>query len=598
MASQTEPRESTVGARKGCEILVDELALNACDLVFHVPGESFLSALDAIGRRHPAIRTIACRHENGSAQMAEAYGKLTGRPGVAFVTRSPGATNAVNGVHTAYQDASPMILIVGQVKRALMEREAFMAYDFRTMFAPMTKWVGQIDDPARIPEFVQRAYNTAMSGRMGPVVLVIPEDVMEAVCDVAPGKPCRPARSGAPSAGDVGEIAAMLEQARKPLMIVGGSGWTERAREWAQQFSLAHDVPVVTTFRRRDIIDNRIDTYVGEIGIGSNPALLAHIRESDFVLMCNDALSDVNTIGAGYMEGFTLFDIPVPRQKFVHVAPALDDLNRVFQVDLAVAADNEAFCAALAELPPSTGNRSGDWRQTLRETYLAESRPRPCPGAIDLPEIMVRLREVLPEDAILTNGVGAYATWPQRYFPHHRLHTQLGPISGSMGYSLPAAIAAKLVHPDRVVIEMVGDGCYQMCGEELATAVQYGVNVIVLLFNNNMYGTIRIHEENKLGGRVNDTELVNPDFEALARAYGAHAEKVHTTEEFMPAFERSLAAGKPALIELCVDPEAIHTRYSLSDLRHRREARAENPERSAARELQTEAHGKMGGSVA
>lgn len=559
--------------RKGSEILADELKLNGAEIIYHVPGESFLCALDALGVRYPEIRAISCRHENGAAQMAEAYGKLTGRPGIAFVTRSPGATNAVNAVHTAFQDSSPMILIVGQVKRALMEREAFMSYDFRTMFAPMTKWVAQIDDPARIPEFVQRAYQTAMTGRMGPVVLVVPEDVFEEECEVAPGKRSVPASAGVPSAAAIEQIFEMLSSAERPLLIVGGSGWNEAARDDIQSFAVANNVPVVTTFRRRDIIDHRLPCYVGEIGIGSNPALLAHVKNADFVIMCNDALSDVNTIGAGYMEGFTLFDIPVPKQKFVHVTSSFDELNRVFQVDLALLADNNAFARLLAGHPPVDHAARGEWTAALRETFEIETTPRPCPGSIDLPMLMKWLRQRLPDDAIVTNGVGAYATWSQRYFAHYRLHTQLGPISGSMGYSLPAAISAKLLHPDRVVVDFVGDGCYQMSSEELATAVQYGAAVIVVLFNNNMYGTIRIHEENRLEGRVNGTQLVNPDFHALALAYGAHAERVTKTEEFAPAFERSLAAGKPALIEMCVDQEAIHSRYSLTDLRNRRKAK-------------------------
>lgn len=559
--------------RKGSEVLADELKLNGAEIIYHVPGESFLCALDALGVRYPEIRAISCRHENGAAQMAEAYGKLTGRPGIAFVTRSPGATNAVNAVHTAYQDSSPMILIVGQVKRALMEREAFMAYDFRTMFAPMTKWVAQIDDPRRIPEFVQRAYQTAMTGRMGPVVLVVPEDVFEEECEVAPGKPSVPASAGEPSDEAVEQVFAILSAAQRPLLIVGGSGWTEGARDDIQAFALANNVPVVTTFRRRDIIDHRLPCYVGEIGIGSNPALLTHVKDADFVIMCNDALSDVNTIGAGYMEGFTLFDIPVPRQKFVHVTRSFDELNRVFQVDLALLADNDAFARRLAGHDPVDHVARGDWTAALRKTFEIETTPRPCPGEIDLPQLMKWLRQRLPEDAIVTNGVGAYATWSQRYFAHYRLHTQLGPISGSMGYSLPAAISAKLLHPERVVVDFVGDGCYQMSSEELATAVQYGAAVIVVLFNNNMYGTIRIHEENRLEGRVNGTQLVNPDFHALALAYGAHAERVTRTEEFAPAFERSLASGKPALIEMCVDQEAIHSRYSLTDLRNRRKAK-------------------------
>ncbi|MCR8548897.1 thiamine pyrophosphate-binding protein [Salipiger sp. P9] len=561
--------------RKGAEILADELRLNGADIVYHVPGESFLVALDTLATRHPEIRAVSCRHENGAAQMAEAHGKLTGRPGIAFVTRSPGATNAVNGVHTAFQDSSPMILIVGQVKRAILEREAFMAYDFRTMFAPMTKWVAQIDDAARIPEFVQRAYATAMSGRPGPVVLVVPEDVLEETAEVVSDRPAGLARAGAPAPEDLDRILAMIAAARHPLIVVGGSGWTEAGREAVQRFATGAGLPVVTTFRRRDIIDHRLGCYAGEIGIGSNPALLAHIREADFILMLNDALSDVNTIGAGYMEGFTLFDIPHPKQTVVHVMPSGGDLNRVFQVDLALVQDTERFAQALASRPVTPQPGHAEWSARLRATLLEERAPQPCPGDIDLPGVMGWLRARLPEDAILTNGVGAYATWSQRYFPHYRLQTQLGPISGSMGYSLPAAISAKLSFPDRIVVNLVGDGCFQMSCEEMATAVQYGANVITVLFNNSLYGTIRIHEENRLDGRANGTDLVNPDFTAWALSYGAHAERVTRTEEFGPAFERCLAAGRPALIEMIVDPEAIHCRYSLSDLRARRAARAQ-----------------------
>jgi len=556
----------------GADILAGALAHNQAELIYHVPGESFLVGLDALSQNYPHIRLVSCRHENGAAQMAEAYGKLTGRPGIAFVTRSPGATNAVNGVHTAFQDASPMILIVGQVKRANLEREAFMSYDFRTLFAPMAKWVAQIDNPSRIGEFIQRAYQTAMSGRKGPVVLVIPEDVLEERCEAPLAvSASMPSHAGAPGEADVAAIAGMLEAAEKPLVIVGGSGWTQEARENIQLFAEQNHLPIVTCFRRRDIIDHRLDNYVGEIGIGVNPALLAHIHESDFILMCNDALSDVNTIGSGYMEGFTLLSIPRPCQKIVHVMPDHDDLNRVFQVDLALVADLEAFTKSLAEKIKKPQAVHANWTKTLRQTFLDECVPRPCPGTIDLPSLMGQLREFLPEDAILTNGVGAYATWSQRYFPHYRLHTQLGPISGSMGYSLPAAISAKLLYPERMVVGLAGDGCFQMGLEEMATALQYQANIIMLVFNNGLYGTIRIHEENRLNGRINGTDLINPDFLHLARAYGWHGERVEATQQFAPAFQRCQNAGRPALIELVIDREAIHCRYSLSDLRQRRQ---------------------------
>lgn len=561
-------------SRTGADILADELALNGTDLVYHVPGESFLTAIDAVITRHPTIQTVSCRHENGAAQMAEAHGKLTSKPGIAFVTRSPGATNAVNGVHTAYQDSSPMILIVGQVRRSILEREAFMSYDFRTMFAPMTKWVGQIDTAARIPEFVQRAFSTATSGRQGPVVLVVPEDVLEETSDVLSSQPAACTDAGAPTDQHLAQVHSILHEAERPLLVVGGPGWTQTARNAIQDFAMDHQVPVVTTFRRRDIIDHTLDCYVGEIGIGANPALLDHIRNADAVLVVNDALNDVNTIGAGYMEGFTLLNLPHPRQKTVHVLPYGDDLNRVFQVDLAIVADTEAFARELAQLPATAGPSRTRWMTKLRTTQNAESTPGPCPGPLDLPRVMTWLRQRLPANSILVNDVGAFATWSQRYFRHSELHTQLGPISGSMGYCVSAATSAKLTHPDRIVVGLVGDGCFQMSSEELATAVQYGVNIIIIVFNNSLYGTIRIHEENRLEGRANGTDLVNPDFRALAEAYGAHGERVETTDEFAPAFDRAVASNKPALIEMVIDQEAIHTRYSLSDLRSRRTAQA------------------------
>jgi acetolactate synthase-1/2/3 large subunit len=559
-----------MSSRSGGDIIADELKANAVEIIYHVPGESFLPALDSLTLRHPGIRCITCRHENGAAQMAEAHGKLTGRPGIAFVTRSPGATNAVNAVHTAFQDRSPMILFIGQVKRGLMEREAFMAYDFRAIFGPMTKWVAQIDDPRRIPEFIQRAFHTAMSGRMGPVVLVVPEDVIEEHCETGAAEPYRLVRAGAPTAGNLEQIQSLIKKCEKPLIVVGGSGWSEQARDNVQAFSERQSIPIVTTFRRRDIIDHEFPNYVGEIGIGSNPKLLEHIKNSDLVLVCNDALSDVNTIGAGYMEGFTLFSIPTPRQALVHVTSDFADIFRAFRATLGLVADNDAFVEALAQILPVAPRRFHVWTEQLRTTFEEERAPRPCAGAIDLPAIMTWLRRRLPEDAIVTNGVGAYATWSQRYFPHSKLHTQLGPISGSMGYSLPAAISAKLTYPGRTVVCFVGDGCYQMSSEELATAVQYEVGVIIVLFNNSLYGTIRIHEENKLEGRTHGTELVNPDFALLAQAYGAHGEKVRTTAEFEPAFIRAQESGKPAIVELILDRDVIHTRYTLSDLTRRR----------------------------
>jgi len=558
--------------RTGAEVLADALTLNASDLIFHVPGESFMRVLDAISIRRPEVRLITCRHEGSMAVMAEAYGKLTGRPGIAFVTRSPGATNAVNGVHTAYQDSSPMILFVGQVRRGLMEREAFMAYDFRQVFGPMTKWVAQIDDATRIPEFIQRAFHTAMSGRPGPVVLVIPEDVLDEDANVTDARAlARAASAGTLSHAEMEELRRLLADARRPVIIVGGANWDLEARNHIQRFAAAHHIPIVTTFRRRDIIDHRHECYAGEIGIGANPQLLSCMRETDLVLVLNDALSDVNTIGQGYMEGFTLFDVPHPAQKLIHIHPSADELNRVYQADMAVIADASQVARMLAEQPPFAGDGWSDWCTRLRRVYEEDYSASACPGALDLSIVFRWLRTRLPPDAILTNGVGAYAGWSQRYFQHYQPHTQLGPISGSMGYGLPAAISAKLCFPDRVVVATAGDGCFLMSSDELATAKKYGVRVVVLVINNNMYGTIRIHQETKFDGRAVGTDLTNPDFPAYAKAFGAFGERVERTEEFPAAFERALACSGPALIELAISPDAIHTRYSLNALKERRE---------------------------
>ena len=557
--------------RRGCEILADALRLNGVDLVFHVPGESFLSVLDALGRQGNGIKTITCRHENGMAIMAEAYGKLTGRPGIAFATRSPGATNAAGGVHTAYQDASPMILFVGQVKRGIMEREAFMSYNFREMFGPMAKWVAQIDDAARIPEFVQRAFHVATSGRMGPVVLVLPEDMLEDVHDIADARVTPPVFFGASSEDSLARAKALLEHALRPLIIVGGPNWTTESRDSLQTFALRNRIPIVTAFRRRDIIDHAHECYAGEIGIGSDRKLLAKIRRSDLVLVISDALSDVNTIGHGYMEGFTLLDIPNPTQILIRIHNDRSEVNRVFQADLGVICDPPLFCAALGTMGRVTNAADRDWLAELRANYEADFTESSCPGDLDLPAVFKWLRSRVPEDTIITNGVGAYAGWSQRYFRHHSVGSQLGPISGSMGYGLPAALAAKLARPDSIVVALAGDGCLKMTSEELATAVKYGVNIIVLVINNNMFGTIRIHEETKLDGRATGTDLSNPDFVAFARSFGAFGERVRTTAEFEPAFERAISFPGPALIELLIDPNAINTRYSLQVLQERRQ---------------------------
>ena len=552
--------------RTGAQILADILVNNGTRFVFHMPGESFLSAIDALGEYRDKVTAISCRNETGMAVMAEATGKLTGKPGICFVTRSPGATNACLGVHTAYQDSSPMIMIIGQAGQFETERDAFLQYeDFPNMFAPMAKWVAQVDRAHRLPEIVSRAFHTALSGRPGPVVLVIPENVLNEECraqDVAPVQATLPS----PSQQQVNALFDLLVKAKKPALLVGGTGWGETARQQVQDFAEKNKLPVVASFRRRDIIDSRHTCYVGELGIACNPNIIPWLQESDLIISFGLRLGEMNTIGSGFMIGFTLFDAPVPRQTLVQIHSGIEELQRVYQADLAILAAPGPMAAALDRMEPLAAIPWEQWTENARAEYETFSATDNCPGPVDLAGIFRWLRERLPANAILTNGAGAYAGWSQRYYQHYRLHTQLGPVSGGMGYGLPAAIAAKLHRPEATVVALGGDGCFLMNSEELATAVKYQVPVIVLVINNDMYGSIRLHQETVYGGRDLGTSLANPDFAALARAYGIFGAVVNNTEEFAPAFEQALETNGPALIELRINPEAINTRFTLSSI--------------------------------
>jgi len=545
--------------RTGGQILVDQLKIHGVDTAFGVPGESYLAVLDALHDAN-AIRFVICRMEAGAANMAEAYGKLTGKPGICMVTRGPGACHGAIGLHTAFQDSSPMIMFIGQVGRDMIEREAFQEIDYRRMFGQVAKWVAQIDDAARIPEFVARAFTVATSGRPGPVVLALPEDMLTEEATVADARPYRPVQA-APAPAAMAQLRAMLARAKRPLAILGGGTWSQEATRDMTAAAEANGLPVACAFRFQDYFDNDHPNYVGDVGIGINPKLAARVRESDLVLAIGPRLGEMTT------SGYTLFDIPTPKQPLVHIHPGVEELGRVYQPTLAINAGLTEFAAALRAMAPVDGSAWADDLKAARADYVDWQKAKPQPGPLDMAKVVGHLRDTLPADTIVTNGAGNYATWIHRFHRYRRYRTQLAPTSGAMGYSVPAAIAAKLHHPDRTVISLNGDGCFMMCGQELATAVQYGANVVFLVVNNGMYGTIRMHQEREYPGRVSGTELRNPDFAALARAYGAEGLTVERTEDFAPALDRAIRAGKPALIDLRIDPEQITPRASLSEIR-------------------------------
>ncbi len=534
-------------ARRGGEILVDALTIHGADTLFCVPGESFLAVLDALRDRARDIRVVTCRQEGGAANMAEAYGKLTGRPGLCFVTRGPGATNASIGIHTAFQDSTPVILMIGQVGRGHLEREAFQEIDYRRMYGQMAKWVAQIDDPARIPEFISRAYHTATSGRPGPVVLALPEDVLSAsarVDDVEPYAPVAPA----PREQDVETAFEMLAAAERPFVLLGGAGWSQAACADMRRFVEDNDLPAGTSFRCQDLLDNRSPNYVGDVGIAINPKLAQIISDADVILAVGPRLGEMTTAG------YTLLRPPVPKQTLIHVHTGAEELNRVYRARLAINSGMAPFVQALAGRRIAGAARWQDWTKAARAAYEAHvagqaGSPSARP-AIDLAEVFRQLRARLPDDAILTNGAGAYTVWAHRYFEYRTFRTQLAPTSGAMGYGVPAAIAAKIAAPERTVVAVAGDGCFLMTGQELATAVRERAAVLILVINNNMYGTIRLHQDRSYPGRAFATDLTNPDFAAYARAFGAFGEVVTCTDQFASALDRALEAGCPAVIEL------------------------------------------------
>ncbi|HKU09595.1 MAG TPA: thiamine pyrophosphate-binding protein [Bradyrhizobium sp.] len=546
--------------RSGGQILVDQLLVHGAEIAFCVPGESYLEVLDALHDVRDKITLINARHEAGAANMAEAYGKLTGRPGICLVTRGPGACHAAVGVHTAFQDSTPMILLVGQVGRDATDREAFQEIDYRQMFGSVAKWVAQIEQTERIPEYLARAYHLATSGRPGPVVLALPEDMLKeraAVNDAARYTTVQPRMAGS----ELGALRDLLVKAERPLLLVGGSGWPDEACAQILRFAEASQLPVACSFRRQDVFDNRSSCFVGDFGTSGPPSLIRRAKEADLIVVVGARLGEMTT------QGYSLVNAPVPVQRLVHIHPSADEIGRVYAPHLAIAASTQSFAALAAHMEPVASARWHSWRETLRREFEEAINPPKYDGALDIAQVLAELRDELPEDVIITLDAGNHTGWPQRYLTYRRPSRQIGPTSGAMGYSVPAAVAASLIYPDRLVIGCVGDGGFMMSGQEIQTAVQHGGKPIIVVFNNEMYGTIRMHQEREHPGRVVGTDLINPDFVAFAAAMGAHAERVECSADFHPALKRARASGRAAVIELRADPEQVSTRATLAQLR-------------------------------
>jgi len=561
----------TFPSRSGGQILVDALKIHGVEIAFGVPGESYLDVLDAL--HDSDIRFIINRQEGGAAFMAEAYGKLTGKPGICLVTRGPGATNASIGVHTAYQDSTPMILFIGQVGNDFIDREAFQEIDYRRMYGQMAKWVTQIDRAERIPEYLARAFQVATSGRPGPVVLALPEDMLIDVAAVADTKRYTPVQAS-PSSAQIGTLRAMLAEAKRPMVLLGGGTWNPQACADLQKFAEANCLPVGCTFRFQDLLDNAHPNYVGDVGIGINPALAARVREADLLIAIGPRLGEMTT------SGYSLLSSPLPKQRLVHFHADAEELGSVYQAELMINAGAAPACAMLAAMAPVD---SAPWQASVAQAKaeLAAYQQQPPIfqdglAPLDLWQVVQQLQAAVPKDTIITNGAGNYASWAHRFYRYGGMRTQLAPTNGAMGYGVPAGVAAKIIDPSRTVVTFAGDGEYLMNGQELATAVQYKAGVIIIVFNNSMFGTIRMHQERDYPGRVSGTTLHNPDFAALALAFGAHGEVVTTTAQFAPALERALAHSRdkslPAVIELRYDGNLITPNATLETIRKSAEA--------------------------
>ncbi|HEX3920488.1 MAG TPA: thiamine pyrophosphate-binding protein [Caulobacteraceae bacterium] len=545
--------------RTAAQVLVDQLIIHGVRHVFCVPGESYLSVLDALIERD--ITVTVCRQEGGAAMMAEAVGKATGQPGVCFVTRGPGATNAAHGVHIARQGSTPMILFAGQVDRSVRDRDAWQELDYRAVFGSMTKWTAEIDDPARMAEYVSRAFHVAIAGQPGPVVLALPHDMLGETVSIADAAPYATPEIS-PGAEEMAALAALLKAAKSPYVLLGGSRWSEEACRQIARFAERFELPVVTGFRRLPLFEALHPNYAGDLGLGANPKLVARLKAADLVLAIGARLSEVTT------QSYGLFDIPEPQAKLVHVFPGAEELGRVWRATAAINATPTRFAAALEALnPPATPPWRGEIAAAHAD-YLAWSQtPTPQPGPVNLSEIMIWLRENLPDDAILCNGAGNFSAWIHRFFRVRGYGSHFAPNSGSMGYGVPAAVAVQRLYPGRRVVAITGDGDFLMNGQEFATAVQYDLPIVVLVFDNASYGTIRMHQEREFPGRVVATDLKNPDFAAYARAFGGFGATVERTADFAPAYEAAVASGQPAILHVKFDKDGITPSQTLSGIR-------------------------------
>lgn len=547
--------------RTGGQILVDQLRIHGIDHVFCVPGESYLAVLDAL---HDAdVKVTVCRQEGGAMMMAEAHGKLTGRPAACFVTRGPGATNATPGIHIASHDSTPVLVFVGQIERGVRERGALQELDYRAAFGHFAKWVTEIDDARRIPEVISRAVYTATSGRPGPVMIALPEDMLvdQVVCADA-----RPAQdiAATPGADQMARAMELLTQAERPLVVLGGTRWSAEAVADFAHWAKASGVPVTVSLRRQMLFPTSNEAFVGDLGFGPNPALVEQVKRADLIVLIGSRMSETPS------QGYTLLNIPVPKQKLIHVFPDAAELGRVYAPTEGICATPASFVDALVRqkpLPESASRRS--YAQELRAIYekWSDTQSIVSPGSLQMAKVIDYLNSALPADAIVCNGAGNYATWIHRFYHFDGFGTQLAPTSGSMGYGVPAAVGAKRIFPDRTVVGFAGDGCFLMNGQEFATAVQYQLPVVIVVVDNSMYGTIRMHQEREYPGRISATELRNPDFAAYARAFGGYGERVEKTEEFAPAFERALASGQPAIVHCVLDPEVISPAFTLTEVR-------------------------------
>jgi acetolactate synthase-1/2/3 large subunit len=548
--------------RHGGKILIDQLEIQGATTAFTVPGESFLAALDGLHDSN-RIKTVICRQEGGASMMAEAWGKITGEPGICFVTRGPGAANAMSGLHVARQDSTPMLTFVGMPASGHEDREAFQEIEIKQLFSSLVKWSAVIRQTERIPEYVSHAMHVARSGRPGPVVLGLPEDMLSADFDAVDAKPARIAESR-PGTEDMAELQEKLAKATRPLMIIGGPGWSVAAQKALEAFADRFDLPVAPAFRYQDYFDNRHRCYVGCAGIGLDPKLAAAIKEADLLIVFGARLGEMTT------SGYTLIDIPDPKQFLVHIHPSPDELGSVYRPDLPIAASARTFTEALGRLEAPAKIAWSGRRAELRAAYELTLKPHPLPGAVKMADVVRTVSELLPENGIVTNGAGNFAAFVHRYFQYKGYRTCLAPTSGSMGYGLPAAIAAKLAHPTRPVVNVQGDGDFLMTGQELATAAQYGLPIVTIIANNGMYGTIRSHQEREYPRRIVGTTLVNPDFAAYARSFGADGYTIEATADFAPVFRAALASNKPSVIELKLDPEALSPRKTLTEIREGR----------------------------